>query len=174
MKRKNLEIKKEISTKIENSNISNISFFSNKNKRENNSMNIQISSTYKVGDMTFNSLEEANEHLIEEMISQGAKWVIENKGAVISALQQIGNPHLKTPTGKVYSNVGKGNLEMIKEMLKGKYELRRDEDHWPVYHFHSDTEYHIIRYTGKVWELFDLVKDNLDNMNSIFTKYKNY
>jgi hypothetical protein len=170
MKRKNLEIKKEISNKIENSNISNISFFSNLYKRE-NTMNIQVSSTYKVGDMTFNSLEEANKHIIGEMIGNGVDWVIENKGAVISALQQIGNPHSKTPTGRIYSNVGKGNLEMIKEMLRGRYEVRRDEDHWPVYHFHNDTEYHVIRFTGKVWELYDLVIENLSDLTPIFKKY---
>ena len=171
MKRNFLLLNKN-SKKIENS-IFSKNFFSNLYKRE-NTMNIQISSTYKIGDRTFASLDEANEFLIEEMIAKGAKWVIENKGAVISALQQIGNPHSKTSTGKVYSNVGKGNLEMIKEMLKGRYEVRRDEKNWPVYHFHNDTEYHIIRFTGKVWELYDLVNENFDNLDSIFTKYKNY
>ncbi len=134
-------------------------------------MNIEVKSSYKIGDKVFNSLEEANEYLIGEMIAKGAKWVIENKGAVISALQQIGNPHPKTPSGRVYSNVGKGNLEMIKEMLKGRYEVRRDEAQWPVYHFYNDTEYHIIRFTGKVWELYDLVNENFSDLTPIFKKY---
>jgi hypothetical protein len=168
MKRKKLEIKKENSQK-ENSNNISLSFFSN-NIRE-NTMNIEISKSYKIGDRTFSSLEEANEHLIEEMISRGSKWVIENKAQVIAALQQFGKPDTSTSTNRTYSNTGKGNLEMIKERLKGRYHVRRDEDTWPVYHFHNDTEYHVIRYTGKVWQLYDLVILHESDLSPIFKQY---
>jgi hypothetical protein len=134
--------------------------------------NIQVSSSYKVGDKVFNSLEDANKYIIGEMISNGVDWIIENKVAFISALNQVGNPNLKTPpSGRIYSNTGKGNLDGVKEMLKGRYEVRRDEDSWPVYHFHNDTEYHVIRYTGKVWELYDLVRENLSDLTPIFKMY---
>jgi uncharacterized protein YegP (UPF0339 family) len=157
----------KISNKIENNNSSKFSF-QILNKRE----NMNISTTYKIGDKVFETLEDAQKHVLGEMISQGVDHIIENHLNFIDVLKSITKTSPIKGAPRQYSNAGKGTLEGIKEMLRGKYEVYRDGASWPVYHFNTRQTNHRIRFTGKVWELYDLVSSNLDNLESVLTKYK--
>ena len=158
MKRKNLEIKKEISTKIENSNISNI-LFSNKILRENKKImkNIEISKSYKIGDLTFDSLESANRYILKSLFDSGLEEIIKNPENFITALRSVTNPNSNPE--KVTSHPGSGNMRDIQKILeKDGYLISRHHEHWPVYILVTpEKEKKVFRYTGKVHELHQLV-----------------
>ena len=155
MKRKNLE------NKIENKNskiFSNI-FFSNKinNKRENISMkNIEISKSYKIGELTFSTLEEANLHILKSIYDTGLEEILKDPNTFITALRAVTNPG--NPE-KVTSHPGSGNMRDIQKILESQgYLISRHHEHWPVYILVTpEKEKKVFRYTGKVHELHQLV-----------------
>ena len=157
MKRENLEIK-NISNKIEINNISN-NFFSNKiNKRE-KIMKLEISKTYKIGENTFSSLEEANLFILTSLYNEGLEAIIANPTAFTEALRAVTNPSAIPQGTSVSKPSDGGNMRDIQERLRGEgYRISRHEKFWPVYEVtRPDGTLGVFRFTGKVWELYNLI-----------------
>ena len=172
MKRKNLE------NKIENKNskIFSNNFFSNKINRENTTMKLEISKSYKIGDLTFDSLESANLHILKSIYDSGLEEIIKNPENFITALRTVtntGNPGKSTP------NLGKQpDLSDISKYLKENENITitrlssttRKAADWPVYITISpESMPRAFRYTGKVHELYYEILET--SIETIITKY---
>ena len=140
---------------------------------------MNIENSYKVGDKVFSNLKDAQKYVLETMYNNGFDWILENATSFSDTLLKFKEikPVRKASengTPRTYSNIGKGNLEMLTKSLETKYKLFRDKKEWPIYHFRGIGEYNSfsIRFTGKVFELYDLLISNLDNLDGILEKYK--
>ena len=154
-------MKRKKENKIENKNSKIFSqiFFSNKinNKRENSMKNIEISRTYKIGELTFSTLEEANIHILKSIYDTGLEEILKDPNTFITALRAVTNPNSNPE--KVTSHPGSGNMRDIQKILeKDGYLISRHHEHWPVYILVTpEKEKKVFRYTGKVHELHQLV-----------------
>jgi hypothetical protein len=139
---------------------------------------MNIENSYKVGDKTFTNLKDAQKYIIEIMYSNGLDWILENPTDFSEALfqyKEVKPVRKSSPVQKSVINPGaKGDLAGIVELLKAKYSVKRDANHWPVYHFDGIGENgsFSIRFIGKVWELYNLVVENLENIEVALDKYK--
>jgi hypothetical protein len=139
-------------------------------------MNIQNS--YKVGDKVFSNIKEAQKYVLEIMYSNGLDWIIENGMDFSEALLQYKDikPMRKIQTERkaIPNSKGKGDLAGIVELLKQKYDVKRDPNNWPVYHFYgiNENQSFSIRFIGKVFELYELVEANIENLESVLEEYK--
>ena len=141
--------------------------------------NMNIENSYKVGDKVFNNLKDAQRYVLETMYNNGLDWILENATSFSDTLlkfKEIKPVRKASENGasKTYSNIGKGNLEMLAKSFETKYKLFRDKKEWPIYHFRGIGENNSfsIRFTGKVFELYDLLILNLENVDAILEKYK--
>ena len=173
MKRENLEINKN-SKKLEINNISNI-LFSNKILRENNTMKLEISKSYKIGDLTFDSLEAANIHILKSIYDSGLEEILKNPENFLSALRAVTNPG---NPGKSTPNIGKQpDLSDISKYLKENENITitrlssttRKAADWPVYIAISPESTRAFRYTGKVHQLYYEILET--SIETIITKY---
>jgi hypothetical protein len=172
MKREKLEINKN-SKKLEINNISNILFSNKNNKRI--TMKLEVTKTYKIGDLTFESLEAANLHILKSIYDTGLEEIIRNPENFITALRAVtnpGNPEKST------SNLGKQpDLSDISKYLKEKENITitrlstttRKASDWPVYIAISPLSTRAFRYTGKVHQLYYEILET--SIEEIISKY---
>ena len=132
-------------------------------------MKVEIQKTYKIGENTFSSLEEANKFLLEEIYNSGLEEILKNPNNFIQALKTVINPG--NPEKTTYSNTGKPTLKEIQEYLRNQgYKISRHEKFWPVYEILTpEKEEKIIRYTGKVHELHSLILEI--GIEEVISKY---
>ena len=147
MKRENLEIK----------NISNNFFLNKINKRE--SMKLEVTKSYKIGENTFSSLEEANLFILNSLYEAGLESIIANPTAFTEALRAVTNPSAIPQGTSVSKPSDGGNMRDIQERLRGEgYRISRHEKFWPVYEVTKpEGTLAAFRFTGKVWELYNLI-----------------
>lgn len=119
-------------------------------------MKLEIQKTFKIGDREFTSKSDALKSIAMEtlikIIEGGVDSVIENSTDFVSALKVV-----STQKAVVYKG-GSGTLKGLSELLsEDGHSIVRDGGDWPVYHLTlADNSKHTIRYTGKVWELYNL------------------
>jgi hypothetical protein len=122
-------------------------------------MKLEIQKTFKIGDKEFTSKNEALKSIAMETLSKilegGVDSVIENSTDFVSALKVV-----STQKAPVFKG-GSGTLKSLNELLnEDGHSVVRDGGDWPVYHLTlADGSNHTIRYTGKVWELYNLFVD---------------
>ena len=175
MKRKNLEINKN-SKNLEINNISN-NFFLNKNLRENSMKNIEISKSYKIGELTFSTLEEANLYILKSIYDSGLEEIIRNPENFVTALRAVTNPN--SNPGKSTSNLGKQpDLADISKYLKENENITitrlssttKSAKDWPVYIVISPDSTRAFRYTKKVHELYyEILKIGIEKIISQYS-----
>ena len=124
-------------------------------------LELQIKKTYTVNGKEFDSKQEALKVTATEdlsvIIEGGVQSVIDNSADFIRLLKIVSG----TATKGVVMKGGNGTLKMLKELLEGEgHDIERDGLDWPVYHLTlNDGSIHKIRYTGKVWQLYNLYND---------------
>ena len=146
------------SKKLEINKISE-NFFLNKNLREKNSMKLEISKTYRIGENTFSSLEEANLFILTNLYNEGLEAIIANPTSFSEALRAVTNPSAIPQGTSVSKPSDGGNMRDIQETLRKEgYRIGRHEKFWPVYEVtRNDGTLAAFRFTGKVWELYNLI-----------------
>ena len=122
-------------------------------------MKLEIQKTFKIGNREFTSKSDALKSIAMETLSKiiegGVDSVIENSIDFVSALKVVSTQ--KAPIFKGGSGTLKGLNELLNE---DGHSVVRDGGDWPVYHLTlADGSNHTIRYTGKVWELYNLFVD---------------
>ena len=120
--------------------------------------NLEIKKTYNVNGKEYSSKEEALKSIALEEISKivegGVDSVLENSIDFLRLLRT-----LSSTKGTVVKG-GSGTLKALNELLSESGDsIERDDFDWPVYHITVDSEKHTIRFTGKVWELYNLYVD---------------
>jgi hypothetical protein len=126
--------------------------------------NLEIKKTYNVNGKEFNSKEEAIKSLaIEELtkiVEGGVDSVLENSTDFLRLLRTI-----SSTKGTVIKG-GSGTLKALNEILvENGDSIERDDFDWPVYHITLNSEKHTIRFTGKVWELYNLyIEGGVDSL----------
>jgi hypothetical protein len=187
MKRKNLE------NKIENKNSKNISniFFLNKNTRENKNMNnfeFKIEEKIIVNNIEFSSRESAEKYILSEIFSNNSiEELLENPEINFQFIslfnkyrkknenEKIVNP--KNSSVKEYSNTGKPDMKSIQKLLNENninLIIKRNNKEWPVYLFqnpNNSLEFFTIRNTKKVYELYEEILKNINNLDKFFQEY---
>jgi actin-like ATPase involved in cell morphogenesis len=134
-------------------------------------MKLEIKKTFKIGDREFTSKNEALKSVaLEELtkiVEGGVQSVIENSADFLKLLKIVTG----SATKGIVMKGGNGTLKGLNELLVEEgHNIERDEYDWPVYHINLvDGTSHTIRYTGKVWELYNLyVEGGVDSL----LKYK--
>ena len=123
--------------------------------------NLEIKKTFKIGDREFTSKNEALKSVaLEELtkiVEGGVQSVITNSSDFLRLLKIVTG----SATKGIVMKGGNGTLKGLNELLVEEgHNIERDEYDWPVYHINLvDGTSHTIRYTGKVWELFNLYVD---------------
>jgi hypothetical protein len=126
--------------------------------------NLEIKKTYNVNGKEFNSKEEAVKSLAVEELSKivegGVQNVLDNSIDFLRLLRT-----LSATKGTVVKG-GSGTLKALNELLSENGDsIERDDFDWPVYHITLNSEKHTIRFTGKVWELYNLfVEGGIDSL----------
>jgi len=124
-------------------------------------MKLEIKKTFKIGDKEYASKNEALKSVaIEELtkiVDRGVKSVIENSADFLRLLKIVSG----SATKGIVMKGGSGTLKSLNELLSEEgHNIERDDIDWPVYHLNlADGSSHTIRFTGKVWELFNLYVD---------------
>ena len=120
--------------------------------------NLEIKKTYNVNGKEYSSKEEAVKSIalaeISKIIEGGVDSVLENSSDFLRLLRT-----LSATKGTVVKG-GSGTLKALNELLSESGDsIERDDFDWPVYHITVQDEKHTIRFTGKVWELYNLYID---------------
>ena len=120
--------------------------------------NLEIKKTYNVNGKEYSSKEEAVKSIaldeITKIVEGGVEAVLENSTDFLRLLRT-----LSSTKGTVVKG-GSGTLKALNELLSENGDsIERDDFDWPVYHITVDSEKHTIRFTGKVWELYNLYVD---------------
>jgi len=124
-------------------------------------MKLEIKKTFKIGDKEFTSKNEALKSVaIEELtkiVESGVQSVIDNSADFLKLLKIVSG----SATKGIVMKGGNGTLKGLNELLSETgNSVERDENDWPVYHINLvDGSSHTIRFTGKVWELYNLYID---------------
>ena len=124
-------------------------------------MKLEIKKTFKIGDKEFTSKNEALKSvaLIEltKIVEGGVESVITNSADFLRLLKIVSG----SATKGIVMKGGSGTLKSLNELLSETgNSVERDENDWPVYHINlADGTSHTIRFTGKVWELYNLYID---------------
>jgi hypothetical protein len=126
--------------------------------------NLEIKKTYNVNGKEYSSKEEAVKSIALEEITRivevGVENVLENSTDFLRLLRT-----LSATKGTVIKG-GSGTLKALNELLVEEgNSIERDDFDWPVYHITLQGEKHTIRFTGKVWELYNLfVEGGIDSL----------
>jgi len=130
--------------------------------------NFEIKKTYNVNGKEYSSKESAMKSIaLEELtkiVEGGVEAVLENSTNFLRLLKVV-----SSTKGTVIKG-GSGTLKGLNELMnEGGDSIERDDFDWPVYHITHQGEKHTIRFTGKVWELYNLFVER--GMDSLL-KYK--
>ena len=126
--------------------------------------NLEIKKTYNVNGKEFNSKEEAVKSIaladLNKIVEGGVEKVLENSTEFLRLLRI-----LSATKGTVVKG-GSGTLKALNELLvENGDSIERDDFDWPVYHITTQGEKHTIRFTGKVWELYNLyIEGGVDSL----------
>ena len=126
--------------------------------------NLEIKKTYNVNGKEFNSKEEAVKSIaineLTQIIEGGVESVLQNSTDFLRLLRT-----LSSSKGTVVKG-GSGTLKALNELLvENGDSIERDDFDWPVYHITLEGEKHTIRFTGKVWELYNLyIEGGIDSL----------
>ena len=120
--------------------------------------NLEIKKTYSINGKEFNSKEEAVKSIaldeITKIVEGGVDSVLENSVDFLRLLRTLSSTKGTLVKG------GSGTLKALNELLSENGDsIERDDFDWPVYHITVDSQKHTIRFTGKVWELYNLYVD---------------
>ena len=121
-------------------------------------MKLEIKKTFKIGDKEFTSKNEALKSValveLTKIVEGGVESVITNSSDFLRLLKIVSG----SATKGIVMKGGNGTLKGLNELLvEENHSIDRDEYDWPVYHLNLvDGSSHTIRYTGKVWELYNL------------------
>jgi hypothetical protein len=121
-------------------------------------MKLEIKKTFKIGDKEYASKNEALKSvaLIEltSIVEGGVHSVIDNSADFLRLLKIVSG----SATKGIVMKGGSGTLKGLNELLTEEgNSIERDDIDWPVYHLNLvDGSSHTLRYTGKVWELYNL------------------
>jgi hypothetical protein len=124
-------------------------------------LELEIKTTYTVNGQEFDSKQEAQKTMamkdLNVILEGGVQSVIENRAEFIRLLKIVSG----SSTKGVVMKGGNGTLKMLKELLEGEgHDIERDGLDWPVYHLTlNDGSHHKVRYTGKVWQLYNLYNE---------------
>jgi actin-like ATPase involved in cell morphogenesis len=134
-------------------------------------MKLEIKKTFKIGDKEFTSKNEALKSValveLTKIVEGGVQSVITNSADFLRLLKIVSG----SATKGIVMKGGSGTLKSLNELLSETgNSVERDENDWPVYHINlADGTSHTIRFTGKVWELYNLYIDG--GINSLL-EYK--
>ena len=126
--------------------------------------NLQIKKTYSINGKEFNSKEEAVKSIaineLTQIIEGGVESVLQNSTDFLRLLRTV-----SSSKGTVVKG-GSGTLKALNELLvENGDSIERDDFDWPVYHITVGNEKHTIRFTGKVWELYNLyIESGVDSL----------
>ena len=126
--------------------------------------NLEIKKTYNVNGKEFNSKEEAVKSIalaeLSKIVESGVESVLQNSTEFLRLLRT-----LSSTKGTVVKG-GSGTLKALNELLvENGDSIERDDFDWPVYHITLQGEKHTIRFTGKVWELYNLyIEGGIDSL----------
>jgi hypothetical protein len=152
-------------------------FFSNKNNRE-NKMNFEIQEKIIVNNIEFNSIENAEKYILEEIYNNNSLQELLENPEINSKFSNLFNKYrVKNENENIrnsvkeYSNNNPENknlnLKNLNIQLRNfKFSIVRNNIEWPVYKFTNlkNSEFVIIRYTEKVYNLYkeiiNLLKEN--------------
>ena len=121
-------------------------------------MKLEIKKTFKIGDKEFTSKNEALKSVaiveLTSIVEGGVQSVIENSADFLRLLKIVSG----SATKGIVMKGGSGTLKSLNELLsESGNSIERDDNDWPVYHINLvDGSSHVIRFTGKVWELYNL------------------
>ena len=124
-------------------------------------MKLEIKKTFKVGDKEYASKNEALKSMviveITAIVEGGVDSVIANSSDFLKLLRIVSG----SATKGIVMKGGSGTLKSLNELLSEEgHSVERDDNDWPVYHVNlADGSSHTIRFTGKVWELYNLYID---------------
>ena len=126
--------------------------------------NLEIKKTYNVNGKEYSSKEEAVKSIalaeLSKIVESGVDSVIENSTDFLRLLRTV-----SSTKGTVVKG-GSGTLKALNELLTESGDsIERDDFDWPVYHITIQGEKHTIRFTGKVWELYNLyIEGGVDSL----------
>jgi actin-like ATPase involved in cell morphogenesis len=121
-------------------------------------MKLEIKKTFKIGDQEFTSKNEALKSValveLTAIVEGGVDSVINNSSDFLRLLKIVSG----SATKGIVMKGGSGTLKGLNELLSETgNSVERDDNDWPVYHINlADGTSHTIRFTGKVWELYNL------------------
>jgi actin-like ATPase involved in cell morphogenesis len=124
-------------------------------------MKLEIKKTFKIGDKEYASKNEALKSValaeLTKIVEGGVDSVINNSADFLKLLKIVSG----SATKGIVMKGGNGTLKGLNELLVEEgHNIERDDIDWPVYHVNlADGSSHTIRFTGKVWELFNLYVD---------------
>jgi hypothetical protein len=124
-------------------------------------MKLEIKKTFKIGDQEFTSKNEALKSValveLTAIVEGGVDSVINNSSDFLRLLKIVSG----SATKGIVMKGGNGTLKGLNELLVEEgHNIERDDVDWPVYHINLvDGSSHTIRFTGKVWELYNLYVD---------------
>ena len=124
-------------------------------------MKLEIKKTFKIGDKEYSSKQEALKSValveLTKIVEGGVQSVIDNSADFLKLLKIVSG----SATKGVVMKGGNGTLKGLNELLVEEgHNIERDDIDWPVYHINLvDGTSHTIRFTGKVWELYNLYVD---------------
>jgi cell division ATPase FtsA len=126
--------------------------------------NLEIKKTYNVNGKEYSSKEEALKSIalaeLSKIVEGGVDSVLQNSTDFLRLLRT-----LSATKGTVVKG-GSGTLKALNELLTENGDsIERDDFDWPVYHITVQNEKHTIRFTGKVWELYNLyIEGGIDSL----------
>ena len=121
-------------------------------------MKLEIKKTFKIGDKEYASKNEALKSValveLTSIVEGGVQSVINNSADFLKLLKIVSG----SATKGIVMKGGNGTLKGLNELLvEESHNIERDEYDWPVYHLNLvDGSSHTLRFTGKVWELYNL------------------
>jgi hypothetical protein len=124
-------------------------------------INLEIKKTFKIGDKEYASKNEALKSValveLTAIVEGGVHSVIDNSADFLRLLKIVSG----SATKGIVMKGGSGTLKSLNELLSENGDsIERDDSDWPVYHINlTDGSSHVIRFTGKVWELYNLYID---------------
>ena len=124
-------------------------------------MKLEIKKTFKIGDKEYSSKQEALKSValveLTKIVEGGVDSVIDNGADFLKLLKIVSD----SATKGIVMKGGNGTLKGLNELLVEEgHSIERDDIDWPVYHINlADGSSHTIRFTGKVWELYNLYVD---------------
>jgi actin-like ATPase involved in cell morphogenesis len=124
-------------------------------------LKLEIKKTFKIGDKEYSSKQEALKSValveLTKIVEGGVDSVIDNGADFLKLLKIVSD----SATKGIVMKGGNGTLKGLNELLVEEgHSIERDDIDWPVYHINlADGSSHTIRFTGKVWELYNLYVD---------------